>query len=69
MTNLQQRASQLETQINNASDKERLALLPQVDRVIATLKATGQIVPRKLERINNTLREEAIEDMFDNMPV
>lgn len=69
MTDLQQRASQLEIQIENASPKERIALQPQFDRVLATLKASGQIVPRRLERINNDLRDEALEDMFDNMPV
>lgn len=69
MTNLQQRATQLEHEVENASHKERMALQPQIDRVIATLKATGQIVPRRLERMNNDLRDEAIEDMFDNMPV
>ncbi|MGZ2259896.1 hypothetical protein [Roseobacter sp. A03A-229] len=69
MTDLQQRASHLEHLIENASAKERIALQPQFDRVIATLKASGQIVPRRLERINNDLRDEALEDMFDNMPV
>lgn len=69
MNDLEQRASQLEAQIENASEKERLALQPQVDRVIATLKAKGQSVPCRLKRINDTLKDEAIEDMFDNMPV
>lgn len=69
MTDLQQRATQLEYEVENATPKERMALHPQIDRVIITLKASGQIVPRKLERINNDLRDEAIEDMFDNMPV
>ncbi len=69
MTDLQQRASQLEHQIENASAKERIALQPQFDRVIETLKASGESVPRRMERMNNDLRDEAIEDMFDNMPV
>lgn len=69
MTDLELRASQLETEIKNASPKERIALQPQVDRVISRLKAKGEIVPCRLQRMNETLRDEAIEDMFDNMPV
>ncbi|MEP2639839.1 hypothetical protein [Roseobacter sp.] len=69
MTDLQQRANQLEDQIKTATHTERMALQPQVDRVVATLRATGQSVPRRLERMNNELRDEAIEDMFDNMPI
>ncbi|MBW4708334.1 hypothetical protein KX928_11120 [Roseobacter sp. YSTF-M11] len=69
MTNLEQRASLLEKQIETASQKERLELQPQIDRVIATLSAHGKSVPPRLRRLNNALKEEAFEDMFDNMPV
>ncbi|MGC3940220.1 hypothetical protein ACOTTU_20645 [Roseobacter sp. EG26] len=69
MTPLEQRASLLEQQIEKASQKERLELVPQIDRVIATLSARGEVVPQRLIRLNNVLKEEVIEDMFDNMPV
>ncbi|WP_187429544.1 hypothetical protein ROLI_040730 [Roseobacter fucihabitans] len=69
MTDLAERATELEQQIENASPKERLALLPAFDRVIATLTAHGETVPTRLRRLNTTLKEEAIEDLFDNMPV
>ncbi|MFK7878460.1 hypothetical protein [Roseobacter sp.] len=69
MTDLAERAAELEKQIENASHKERLALLPAFDRVIATLTAHGEVVPKRLHRLNTALKEEAIEDLFDNMPV
>ncbi|WP_298975452.1 hypothetical protein [uncultured Roseobacter sp.] len=69
MTDLTERAIQLEKQIEDACQKERLALQPQFDRVIATLKARGETVPARMRRLNTTLKEEAIEDLFDNMPV
>lgn len=69
MTDLVERATELEEQINNASQKERLALLPRFDRVIATLSARGESVPVRMRRLNTALKEEAIEDLFDNMPV
>jgi hypothetical protein len=37
--------------------------------VITTLTLQGQPVPRRLLNINNTLKDEALDDMFDNMPV
>lgn len=69
MTQLADHALELEKQIEAASQKERLALLPAFDRVIATLTAHGETVPGRLRRLNSTLKEEAIEDLFDNMPI
>lgn len=69
MTDLAEHANQLEKQIESASPKERLALLPAFDRVIATLTAHGKTVPSRQRHLNTTLKEEAIEDLFDNMPV
>ncbi|WP_299968784.1 hypothetical protein [uncultured Roseobacter sp.] len=69
MTDIEQRASQLQTRIAGASYQERIALQPQLDRVISTLKAQGHPVPSKLKRLGDKLRDEAMDDMFDNMPV
>ena len=69
MANLETQATEWEMKVQNASQKERLSLQPQIDRVIATLTARGAPVPNRLRRLNNSLKEEAIEDMFDNLPV
>lgn len=69
MTDLEQRAFELEKLAETATPKERLSLQPRIDRVIATLRARGHYVPPRLRRINNDLKQEAFDDMFDNMPV
>lgn len=69
MTDLEKQASELETKVQNASLQERMALQPQLDRVVTSLTVQGIPVSKKLRRINNDLKDEALDDMFDNMPV
>ncbi|WP_227271406.1 hypothetical protein [Roseobacter weihaiensis] len=69
MTDLELQASQLEAKVENASHAERIRLQPQVDRVVTTLAMQGYTVPNRLRTINNTLKDEVLDDMFDNMPV
>ncbi|MFK7743770.1 MAG: hypothetical protein AB8B47_01845 [Roseobacter sp.] len=69
MTDLERHASILEAQAIDASSDERMRLQPQIDRVVTSLTLQGIPVSRKLRRINNTLKDEALDDMFDNMPV
>lgn len=69
MTDLELQASQLEAKVENASHAERIRLQPQVDRVVTTLAMQGYTVPTRLRTINNTLKDEVLDDMFDNMPV
>lgn len=69
MTDIEQRALHLEQQAIKASPKERLKLQPQLDHAITLLATRGHAVPSRLRCLNNTLKDEAIEDMFDNLPV
>lgn len=69
MTDLERQASDLEAKVQSASPQERIALQPQLDRVITSLTMQGIPVSRTLRRMNNTLKDEALDDMFDNMPV
>jgi hypothetical protein len=62
-------ANELERKINCADSVKRLALQPELSRIIRCLKADGQQVPPQLSRLNNALCDEAIEAWFDNMPV
>lgn len=59
----------LQARVEQANGSERLKLQPQVARVVATLKARGREVPKSLRRLDTTLRDEALDEMFDNMPV
>ncbi len=59
----------LQARVAAADSAERLRLQPQVARVVATLKAKGTRVPCRLRQLDMTLRDEALDDMFDNMPV
>ena len=69
MTDLEKQASDLIKKAQDASQTERLHLQPVIDSVITALTMRGQMVPRQLRNINNSLKDEALDDMFDNMPV
>jgi hypothetical protein len=69
MSTLHDRAHQLQELAEKASPRDRLRLQPKIDRVVATLAAEGNLVPLRLRRLNQALKEEAFDDMFDNMPV
>ncbi|MEM1075149.1 MAG: hypothetical protein AAF665_06600 [Pseudomonadota bacterium] len=69
MTDLHTQATQLQSQVRNASPAERLRLQPLVDRVVTAMALQGYQVPRSLRTMNNMLKDEALDDMFDNMPV
>lgn len=62
-------ANELEQKIKRADSAKRLALQPELSRVLERLKADGQDVPPRLRRLNTTLCDEAVEAWFDNMPV
>lgn len=69
MNDLEQRALDLEKLAQQASASERLSIAPQFEAVLNRMSARGYRVPSRLRSLNNTLKEEAIEDMFDNLPV
>lgn len=69
MTELEHQASELVTKAKNASHEERLRLQPKIDSVISEMILQGHTVPVRLRHFNDTLKDEAIDDMFDNMPV
>jgi len=62
-------ASELEEKITHADSARRVALQPELSRVLERLKADGQEVPPRLRHLNTVLCDEAIEAWFDNMPV
>ena len=69
MTDIEKRAIELENQARTADAKERLKLQPQIDAIVSKLSSYGHPVSSNLRQLNRTLNEEAIEDMFDNLPV
>ncbi len=69
MTDLEIQANELVEKAQNACHAERMRLQPQIDHVITALTLQGIAVSGRVRRINNTLKDEALDDMFDNMPV
>ena len=69
MTELEMQATELASKVEGATHAERMRLQPQIDRVVTTLTMQGHIVPAHLRRVNNSLKDEALDDMFDNMPI
>ncbi|MBD3665712.1 hypothetical protein [Sulfitobacter aestuariivivens] len=66
---LERRISALEHEMRSAPADERIALRPRVRGLIRTLGEKAVTVPNTLANINRQLEDEALEDMFDNMPV
>jgi hypothetical protein len=62
-------AEVLEARILEQNSRGRLAMRPEFDNVVARLRRNGGTVPGRLRRLEVALRQEAIEEMFDNMPV
>ncbi|AXT26737.1 hypothetical protein D1823_09155 [Ruegeria sp. AD91A] len=62
-------AEQLEQKLRNASLDTRLALQPSVSKVIDRMRQEGMQVPSRLRRLDAALCEDAIEALFDNLPV
>jgi len=69
MTEIESSVSDLIERAEKASHAERLRLQPKVDSVVTALTLQGLNVPNKLRHINNTLKDEALDEMFDNMPI
>ncbi len=59
--------SDLLQRIEGSSD--RVSLQPRLHRVIVEMDQRRMAVPRRARRLEASLRDEAIEAQFDNMPV
>ena len=69
MMELESQVSHLIEKAEKGSHSERMRLQPQIDSVVTALTMQGINVPCKLRNINNQLKDEALDDMFDNMPI
>ncbi len=68
-TDLTEAASEVAAKIAQSTGQARLDLQPQLIRVMDQYRTHGVCVPRRLQRLENQLIEEAIEARFDNMPI
>ncbi|WP_323777604.1 hypothetical protein [Leisingera sp.] len=59
----------LENRILGETGTARLAMRPEFIRLLDHMRKTGAAVPGRFRRLEATLCEEAVEEMFDNMPV
>lgn len=62
-------AEKLEQKLQGACLDTRLALQPNVSKVLDRMRARGVQIPSRLRRLDAALCEDAIEAQFDNMPV
>ncbi|WP_373051121.1 hypothetical protein [Thalassovita aquimarina] len=59
----------LEAEIEAADDSDREDMQVQLHAVVAQMKDKGLKVPQRLSQLDHQLEDEAVESMFDNMPV
>ncbi|MGK7652552.1 MULTISPECIES: hypothetical protein [unclassified Roseovarius] len=69
MTSLTQEIKQLHRQILDLEEAERYRLQPRLAGLLGQMRHAGEPVPSQLQRLNETLLDEAIEAQFENMPV
>ncbi|MBY5988174.1 hypothetical protein FIU89_07300 [Roseovarius sp. THAF27] len=69
MTKLSQEIKQLHRQILDLSEGERYRLQPRLAGLLGQMRHAGEPVPAAMQRLNETLLDEAIEAQFENMPV
>lgn len=69
MEEIEKHALLIQKQLDENGPQNAAELRPQVDRLMRTLRQRGMPIPSGLRRIDATLRLEAEEDFFDNMPV
>lgn len=69
MSEWEAQVSSLIEKVEQGSHTERMRLQPQVDSMVTSMSLQGLNVPFRLRSINNTLKDEALDDMFDNMPI
>lgn len=62
-------AERLEARILNETGPARLAMRPEFSRVVSRIRSSGLRVPGRFRRLETALSDEAVEEMFDNMPV
>jgi len=59
----------LESRILDATGAARLSMRPEFIRLLDHMRKNGAEVPGRYRRLEAALCEEAVEEMFDNMPV
>lgn len=59
----------LEAEIEAADDSDREDMQVQLHAVVAQMKDKGLKVSQRLSQLDHQLEDEAVESMFDNMPV
>ncbi|MEM8731413.1 MAG: hypothetical protein AAGF79_15995 [Pseudomonadota bacterium] len=69
MSNLDQTARELEGRIKGATAAGRLALQPELERLVRLMERDGQQVPARLRNLDAELTGEVIEARFDNVPI
>ncbi|MDX1780541.1 MAG: hypothetical protein R3256_04395 [Thalassovita sp.] len=60
---------QLEAEINAAEEGSRAQMQVQLHSVVEQMKSKGLEVPQRLQQLDDQLADDAVESMFDNMPV
>lgn len=69
MSKLSREIKQLHRQILDLKEGERYRLQPRLAGLLGQMRNAGEPVPAEMQRLNETLLDEAIEAQFDNMPV
>ncbi|MEM6304930.1 MAG: hypothetical protein AAF744_09425 [Pseudomonadota bacterium] len=69
LSELEERVGQLEAWFRSASHGERQRMRPEVQKVIRQYRHQFRPLPPSLRRLEQRMEEDALDDMFDNLPV
>jgi len=69
MSNLQNEIDRLQRQIEQTDINTRFYYQPPLRNLMNELETRGEKIPAELKHLHAQLLNEAIEDLFENMPV
>lgn len=63
------KGAELLTKLENTNDEGRKALLPELEKHLSELRIAGLDAPVRLKELEQEVHDDAVEDIFDNMPL
>lgn len=69
MHELMQSAKEIEMRISSASASDRLAMQPELTKLMRNMHENRVPIPTRLRNLEAELTSEAIEARFDNVPL
>lgn len=69
LSEIEERVGELETWFRTAPHAEQRRMRPEVQKVIRQYRHQLRPLPPSLRRLEQRIEDDALDDMFDNVPI